>query len=146
VLFKLTWNSFIIEILGCRLYLLSFNIVIAPVLAAMTVDISCFQGLFVPPNTIESSYRVTECLLYKLSETGRPYCTGASELFVTSSFVTPFSYSYQCSSSIIENYVPICIAMYGVAGIIVPLLKLLFCVYANQCDPVISEHFNLRYN
>jgi len=132
VVFKLTWNFAVIlprlTALDCKFVVLLgvmiFNNILAPVLATMAVDVSCFQELFVPASPIVNSYSYESCdtkdtIANDVLKTCVSYVTN----FNSVSFVPPFIYGGQCSSSIVQVYVPVFVLSYGLVGIIVPITQ-----------------------
>lgn len=132
VMFKLTWNFAVIiprlDALDCKfvvlLSVMIFNNILAPVLATMAVDVSCFQELFSPPEPLTNPYSYQSCtarqaVLMDVTET----CFAFSTQYNSVSFIPPFIYGGQCSSSIVQVYVPVFVVSYGLVGILVPLIQ-----------------------
>jgi len=132
IAFKLTWNTaFVIPNLDrlrakfyIVLFFLVFNNVVAPVLATMAVDVSCFESLFHNPKPIVATYTLHECSLYTVT-----HCDTMIDVDTTISFSPPFLYSEQCSSAILSRYVPIFIGIYGVVGLSVYAIQLSVLLY-----------------
>ena len=134
-LFKTTWNNVVVYPLLGRLRssqfliinLLVFNNIIVPIIATALVDVDCFQSFFISSAPIDTDYiiRQYECDVGRSGDR-----CGFVPTLLTVSFKPPFVYSGQCSSAILTNYVPIYVLMYGVVGIIVPLMQLiaLYCI------------------
>lgn len=120
--FKLIWNNaFVIPSLNrmkskfyVLLLFLVFNNVVAPILATVAVDISCFESLFHNPKPIVATYTLHECALYTVT-----HCDATTAVDTSISFSSPFLYSEQCSSAILTKYAPIYIGIYGVVGLTV---------------------------
>ena len=87
------------------------------------------------------------CLLYQLRPkpitdnymTGAPSCYLGDNLScyvvpvpASTLFIPPWSYSYQCSSSFLESYLPNFVYMYTVNGIIVPLISITLLTYLSK--------------
>jgi hypothetical protein len=46
----------------------------------------------------------------------------------TTSYTPPFSYSYQCASSLLTSYVPVFIYSYTISGVLIPALFYMFLI------------------
>ena len=88
--------------------LLIFNNVLAPCFATMLVDGSCFAALVIAPDAIESSYSYPLCEQFNVTSS---VCISAVVVESAEHFTPPFIYSYQCSSSLLVQYVPLFLAL-----------------------------------
>lgn len=154
VLFKLSWNPVVVfpRMAQLRfgsymiLLMVVFNNIIAPILATMAVDVSCFESLFVPPDPITITYYHVECV-----DSVFGVCTDTKTKSASTSFTPPWIYSDECSSAMLNYYLPIYVVMYGVVGVFVPVMQLLSLIYFStptECeDPnaAIDRSALLRY-
>ena len=127
IIFKLTWNPVVVYPrmaqlrFGSYMILLMvvFNNIIAPIVATMAVDVSCFESLFVTPDEITTTYYHVECV-----DSAFGVCTHTKTKSASTSFTPPWIYSDECSSAMLNYYLPIYVVMYGVVGIFVPVMQL----------------------
>ena len=148
---KLFWNLFVVpfsieftaKILGHEYhhlkwmiaFLLLFNNIAAPSVATALTDDKCYEQLIAPSCEIDAFYELPVCNIYSLDvATGLRECFEYINLSIETPFNAPFIYNYQCSSSIIVNYVPVFLFVYAFLSLMFPLIfgVLLFpSVYTN---------------
>ncbi len=119
------------ESLASRLLIILslFNSVIAPCLAVLLVSSTCFYYVITSPSTVNVSYKFVQCEgIYDTLEGF--VCVGRAVITHSTSYLPAFSYSYQCSSSILENFVGVYILRYLATGIVIPLTTLM----TKQCQ------------
>ena len=109
-------------------YILIFNNILIPIGATAAVDVSCYQSLFVIPDTITDRYIDNICSFY-----ANDTCTFHYEREAKSTFDPPWIYSFQCSSSVFRNYISVYVAMYVFIGLVLPLLRIGIMLYFNEC-------------
>lgn len=132
VLFKLLWNPLVCVPVSNRLGLnavmtlvvLVTNNIVIPVFASMAVDDSCFQQIFVHPEPIATTYAYDTCDLYI-----GDVCHLSTPRFVEVNIKPPYVYGYECFSAVLNNYVPIYIAMYACLGLIIPAGRVAVLLY-----------------
>jgi Leucine-rich repeat (LRR) protein len=132
--FKLSWNVLFVKssmkflknssaarlinplIFRCTIKLVNF--VLVPCVATVLVSDSCFLKLFQqqPAPFLDDPRCDSTDVLYK-NDTLR--CSAASDYNV-GALDPPFIYSYQCSSAVITNYVPVLLYAYAITGFAVP--------------------------
>jgi len=139
---KLFWNLFVVPIsteftakrLGDEFhhlkwmiaFLLLFNNIAAPALATAFTDDKCYEQLIAPTCEIDAFYELPVCNIYALDvATQLRECFEYIQLSIETPFDAPFIYNYQCSSSIIVNYVPVFLFVYAFLGLMFPLM---YCV------------------
>ena len=135
VAFKLGWNSsFIIPkldmlegSLNVLLLAAACNSVVFPVFATMFVDIDCFQSLFITTPNISASFMVPSYLCLKFNAAGD--CMGILPYIGAVSFTAPYTYSDQCSSSMLTKYIPVYILIYGMVYTVVSVLQVVVMLY-----------------
>jgi hypothetical protein len=98
-----------------------FNNIILPVLAILWVSSDCFYNVLFAAPAVTTSYTYTTCPRYFFGGLGGVMCSQSVD---TTSYSPPFMYSYQCSSEIVINYVPVYIWMFIFVGLLLPSMKL----------------------
>lgn len=125
-LFKTVWTvgvmNHVLRILSCSSKFLVpvtvLNNIVIPVIGTILIDIDCFQTLFVPPLAIENKLVVRDYLCTAgVSNNGTVECLD-TPLVVSTSFVPPFVYSGQCSESLLTNYIPVYVVMFGIVNVL----------------------------
>jgi hypothetical protein len=110
-----------------------FNFIASPVIATLLTDTSCFLNVFqsMPPvttqytvnaNFYENCITIVNASTSSVSADCHAIFAPAS---VTASVSSPWVYSYQCSSSIFVNYVPVLFYTFTFSGVIVPMIQYL---------------------
>jgi hypothetical protein len=136
VLFKLIWNH--ITLMSkysaiWKLVIIICNNMVIPILATMAVDSSCFYHLFQSPESVTSVYIVKNCYLIRFSNiTENISCK--EPIPQESSYIPSFTYSYQCGSAILTNYIPVYVGMYSISGILIPMIQYLIMLYYENSD------------
>jgi Leucine-rich repeat (LRR) protein len=98
-----------------------FNNIIIPGLAIIFILPDCFYNALFAASEVTSFYTYAFCYQnIDVDEAGR-ICHRQDEFF---SYSPPFIYSYQCSSKIVFNYVPVYILLFSIVGLFIPLMKL----------------------
>jgi len=82
-------------------WFLTFNNLIAPVLATALSDSQCFATVFVPAPAIFSKYSVFSCRNYNPLTL---LCVNVDSLDVQFNYVPTFSYHYTCAGTFLRNY------------------------------------------
>jgi Leucine-rich repeat (LRR) protein len=140
-LFKLVWNTVLISNslkwltnsstelllnpLLFRFLIKLINFVVIPCLATSLISDSCYLKLF-QQQTAPLLYDM-RCSGVKGIDNGTVTCTGSFEnLLADDVFTPPFIYSFQCTSAIIANYVPVLLYSYIVTGLLIPGSLILF--------------------
>jgi hypothetical protein len=100
-----------------------FNTVIAPLLAVLLVSPECFYYVIQKPSSVSVSYNFLQCTdgLVETSE-GFYDCVGRSIATHTVSYSPAFNYSYQCTSSLLANFVNVYLYRYLISGIFMPII------------------------
>lgn len=113
--------------------LLVCNNILLPLLAASLVNSDCFSNAFVPAPNIVVSTDVDNCIRYACSETACS-CTASQPNTLETVFPPPFSYSFQCISSILVAYAPVFAILAAFDTFIVPMKCLLgvYIVYRDE--------------
>jgi Leucine-rich repeat (LRR) protein len=135
-IFKLIWNSgftvyaikwtayserVFVNSLTIRFLIKLGNFVLVPCLVTSLVDSSCFLNLFQQKS--DSLIYSPRCYgTVSVNKTADPpvSCLGTIDELV-SPLSPPFIYSFQCSSAIISNYVPVVLYTCMISGLLIPL-------------------------
>jgi Leucine-rich repeat (LRR) protein len=136
--FKLTWNALYIpwcsrrfshfmsqpRSMVNRLVMSITNFIIAPCLATLVVNQSCFYYVFVVNSQITSSVFINLCSL------AVPCINqSAQTISFNSTYIPPFQYSFACGTSLLVAYVPVLIYTYVANGFIVPIFRIIVALY-----------------
>lgn len=127
--------------LANNVFMSLFIFIGAPFVSTFLAAKSCFSELFSEPSTLQSSFSVPviECESY----CPMSFCTYESMNYPNRSchldcvfgceflrlgkvqidVIAPWLYSYQCSSSVIKDYVPVVIVMFLLTGVVSPSVK-----------------------
>lgn len=105
-----------------HLSLILFNSIMAPVVASAATDENCFVELFGGIEEVISSSTLTYCARLDPADftNNPPDCLHYGTLSVSTAYLPPFLYSYQCTSSIFTNFIPVFMFSYVVLAFVVP--------------------------
>jgi hypothetical protein len=103
-----------------QVFVAQLNNIVIPCLVVGVVSPNCFYNIFVSAPDVDSSYYFEYCDLF--SPTGK--CLIYSPKLSSTSYSPPFTYSYQCSSSLITYYAPAFVLLCLVSSFGTPLLQL----------------------
>lgn len=104
-----------------QLAMLAFNNILAPFIASATTDARCFKSAFYSPPLVVATYDETRAVLQSayfgeyragsglyLPDMARSFILHTpTQQSMSSFFSPPFIYTYQCSSSLLQSYVPV---------------------------------------
>ena len=85
------------------LFLMIFNTIIIPCFVVVIITPNCFYNIFISSTKITSFYIDRGCAIYTVDKKS---CEIPFPLKTTTSYDPPFTYSYQCTESIITYYAP----------------------------------------
>ena len=136
-----------------QLALLAFNNIVAPFIAAFSTDARCFKSAFYSPPLVVATYDETRTVLQSayfgeyragsglyLPDMARSNILHAPiQQSMSSSFVPPFIYNYQCSSSILQSYVPVFVLTGTIATFATPCKYLLVRAVLNKIFPAAAS-------
>ena len=148
--FDICWNTFLIPRLlmifpslmrpkvrvKLHLTLLMFNSIVAPVLATALTDRNCLADILVSGDEITSSGSYTLC---DVIDTVTKNCISSSTVTLSTSFQPPYTYSYQCSSAILVNFIPVFILSYSLLTFVQPILLASVVYFANNSKTALSS-------
>jgi Leucine-rich repeat (LRR) protein len=133
-----------------HLALLIFNGIIAPVLASLITDSNCLNSLVSSQDEITSNAQFTFCKRLAISHSMMamamapmsqgeeempsmdPICLEYDSMTLSTSYIPPFTYSYQCTSSILTNFIPVFFFSCIVLTFIFPLINTLLASLASN--------------
>lgn len=116
--------------------LMIFNNVVLPIIAILIILPDCYYNTFFAASNVNASYDYTICevdyllfiaLTYKIYQIN--ICAQVSSF---TSYSPPFIYSYQCSSKIVINYIPVYIIKFIIVGFVFPVYKLVLKLLYNH--------------
>jgi Leucine-rich repeat (LRR) protein len=114
-------------IIGLLCFLTIVNNNIIPFIAVAFNSPNCFKNTLFLQETVQSSYVYYQCV--SINVTNPSQCLDSYELNRFTTYQTPFSYSFQCSSSLVTTYSSIYIFMSMlliIESLIVPLIKFIY--------------------
>ena len=121
-----------------HLLLLLFNSIFAPVIATGFTARSCFAEIFTGVDIIETNGVYSLCATVN----AKGECIDAKDLKLSTTFVPPYTYSYQCSSSVFKSFLPVFILSYSIRAFVQPLLLLcLMYVIKSDNNPIAITMF-----
>eukprot|EP00981_Chlorochromonas_danica_P013760 scaffold6841_cov182-Ochromonas_danica.AAC.1 len=104
--------------------LMLFNTIVAPCLATLLISSDCFYYVFTSPPSVSVSYSYPACVLVSGTT-----CSSSVGVLYVSDFQPPFSYSYQCSSALLQEYGYVFVYKYLLLGVVHPVVVLLLAFY-----------------
>lgn len=136
-LFQITWNLIVVpktveyvarvvhdkssRVKWLMTLCLSFNYIIAPAMAGLLSSSTCFADYFKEQPSVVSFYEYDICRAYSLDvTTNLRSCNELTTAAFSTSFIPPFMYYYQCSSTLITSYVPILMLEHAII-VVVPI-------------------------
>lgn len=114
------------QILVILLMISIFTNVLAPYISSFFINPNCFYYTVSTMEPISSSYSFPQCYRFDASS-GNVGCTGYVSVTRQMSFIPPFIYNYQCSSSLIQSFNAVYIYRYVISGIVLPLMLVIGC-------------------
>eukprot|EP00981_Chlorochromonas_danica_P001958 scaffold405_cov179-Ochromonas_danica.AAC.2 len=115
------WDSATISIYSS---LMLFNTIVAPCLATLLISSDCFYYVFASPPSVSVSYTYPMCASFNVDG-----CLRLAKGIYTFEFQPPFSYSYQCSSALLQEYGYVFVYKYLLLGVVHPVVVLLLAFY-----------------
>lgn len=109
-------------------FLVLLNNVVVPVLAIFVILPDCYYNAFYAAAEVVSSYSYINCDFYILNGILEAFCVPSSQ---QTNYLPPFIYSFQCSSKIIINYIPVYIMTFILSGFGIPLKDFLLKLWHN---------------
>jgi Leucine-rich repeat (LRR) protein len=154
ILWKLTIRSLVpnqiqntlseIKFISC---LEMINSVLIPCLVTALTSPTCYERLLIKPDDISSVYTYTACDVWRIVIPSNRYCASYSIATTVLTLIPPFTYSYQCGSTLLVSYIPV--YMYStIFQIIIDLIRTTLIFQTNYKDyPIfIQRYFPLPHN
>lgn len=148
-LFDICWNTFVVTRIlmifpslmrskvrvKLHLTLLIFNSIVAPIIATVLTDRNCLADIFQSGDEITSTGAYTLCDAIDIDT---KLCISTSSITLSTSFQPPYNYSYQCSSAILVNFVPVFVLTYSLLSFIQPILLFCLVYFVTKSKPLKS--------
>ena len=113
-------------------YLAFFNNIIAPCIAIALVSPECFYYVYNTASPVTTTYQVADCEIAGLELT----CSTDDSTTMTAIYTPPFSYSFQCASTLLSSFADVFVYRYLFGGIVATTLKV--CMKLLQSN---TSHF-----
>jgi hypothetical protein len=124
------------EFLTLLLFVSVFNNIAIPCLVVAAVSPNCFYDIFQQAPAVHSQYRYRECAVSGSSG----QCFSYAYVYGQADFDAPFTYNYQCSSSLITYYAPAFVNLCIVAAFVSPAMTAIAVQITRVCPPGSSIH------
>lgn len=141
-IFKILWNSMVMEgfqgllvstlpghqdhgesiITAYMLWISLFNNIIVPCIAVAVISSDCFYYAFVRDEPVITVITLPQCDGYSFTSSGGLQCVSIVNVDYTTQYYPPYTYSYQCSSSILTSFVDIFIYRFLITTFVNPLM------------------------
>ena len=115
------WKSKGAGFFAIQLFVALFNYIAIPCLVVAVISPNCFNNVVVNAPTVTSRYYYESCSFF----TVRLGCVAYSREIGSTSYSPPFTYSYECSSSLITYYAPSFVYLALIVTFVNPLLEVL---------------------
>jgi Leucine-rich repeat (LRR) protein len=110
-----------IDYSSLQIFISLFNNIVIPCFVVLIINPSCFYNVFVNSPEIISNYEYQICIIN--ISTGN--CDSYIQSYNTTTFTSPFTYDYQCSSSIITHYIPPFLIMCIINTFAIPITNII---------------------
>jgi Leucine-rich repeat (LRR) protein len=112
-------KAYRMRMMSLQVFTALLNSVVVPCLVVAAVSPNCFYNVFQPAPTVTSAFRFRACEVFY--DTGE--CYEYAYAHSTTSYDAPFTYSYQCSSSLITYYAPAYVNLCIITVFVVPAVQ-----------------------
>lgn len=154
--FKIVWNGYIslyilknlsmkinklyleTEYIFLQIFISFFNNIVIPVLVVMCIDSKCFYNVFQNVPEVKSTFQYEICEYFNINGV---FCESMRKNIENSSYDPPFTYSYQCSASIVTHYSVPFLSMCIISSFINPLIQL---ILSKSIIPKVIEKLIIR--
>ena len=102
------------------LSIILINNIIVPILAEAINDPHCFYNVFFTPDAVSASYTTNDVCIYLFEYDVSSTCYYSS-VELSTTYIPPFIYSYECSSALLVNYVTVFVYTFLALSLIGPL-------------------------
>ena len=107
-------------------YLLIFNNILAPFLAEAFTDPTCFYYVMESPPSVSAAYDLVQCEIID-DAVNTCYLYSTSQRVI--SYIPPFIYSFQCSSTLLTDFMAVFVYRFLISGVFGPIRLFLMRVY-----------------
>jgi hypothetical protein len=114
-------KAYLVRLMSLQVFTALVNSVVVPCLVVAAVSPSCFYHVFQPAPTVTSAFRYKVCTAFEVSGECNTYTSVPS----ATSYDAPFTYSYQCSSSLITYYAPAFVNLCIITVFVLPAAQLI---------------------
>jgi Leucine-rich repeat (LRR) protein len=108
---------------GLQLFVQLSNLILVPCVVVVLLSPDCLRSALVPTSSVTTSFTYQSCDVFDAT-TG---CQSYAMQTATTSYNPPFSYSYQCSSSLLAYYAPVFVYLSLIVAFVHPLQSLAHC-------------------
>jgi hypothetical protein len=118
-------------LISIMLWLSIFNNIIVPFIAVAFISPDCFYYMLYPSNSVDATIAYAGCVENVRQTTGGSgyytvlNCNSETHAY-SISYDPPFSYSFQCTSTLLANFIDIFMYRYILGGAVVPIAMLVF--------------------
>lgn len=118
------------------------NYVIAPAIATLATNQSCFYFVFNLHSPVTSSSTISVCDVFYVDITNptQTVCASSVATTFTTSFYPQFQYSYACGSALLVTYIPVLMYTYIAAGFIAPIGRYFLAMNPSYLKPLSIVH------
>jgi hypothetical protein len=113
-------KAYRMRLVSLQVFTALVNSVVVPCLVVAAVSPNCFYNVFQPAPTVTSAFRFKSCSVFARFGECILYTSQRS----ATSYNAPFTYSYQCSSSLITYYAPAYVNLCIITAFVVPAAQL----------------------
>ncbi len=111
-----------------RTFVLLFNNIVTACFVFFVISPVCFFNMLVNPQQVQTSYQLSSITGYGICSTLGPSeerCSVSNVVTYSTSYTPPFTYSYQCSSTFVQNYAAMYVFMFLIIAFVDPLMQLI---------------------
>jgi len=119
------------------IFIALFNNIVIPCCVVAVVSPNCFYNVFVAAPKVTSTYAYEICALVDRT-TG--VCNIRLPLLSETSYSPPFTYTYQCSSSLVTYYAPAFLNMCIMGGFVAPVMQFVLYKLHKRAVPGTTMH------
>eukprot|EP01032_Pedospumella_encystans_P014308 gene14308-biopygen11681 len=113
-----------------QIFVALINNIAVPCAVTAVVSPSCFYYVFEPARTIKTPFRYSVCGDFQANT-----CINVKDVPTLTEYQPSFSYSYQCSSSIVQFYAPAFISVCVITTFLTPVGQLLLQYWHRRATP-----------
>ena len=112
------------------------NNVIIPFMAEAVIDPHCFYNVLFTPDPVSISYTIYGLCIAPFTNYAGTYCSHPS-VQLSTTYIPPFIYTYECSSALLVNYVTVFVYLYLSLSFLSPLgiMLILFFRHPRRQSP-----------